>query len=89
MPKKKATKADTTIQVDAPISESQGVVQIDAEKVVLKPEPTDLEKIEAEMHEISPTLADLKKNDRAKYIVAYRRYMWLIGERDRIKAEQS
>lgn len=47
-------------------------------------ELTDLEKIEAEMSEISPTLKDLKKNNPAKYKEVYRHYMWLVGERDRL-----
>lgn len=50
-------------------------------------EPTDLEQIEAEMSQIHPTLHDLKRNDPARYKEVYRRYMWLVGERDRIKAE--
>lgn len=50
-------------------------------------EPTDLEKVEAELREISPTLSGLKHNNPAKYKEVYRHYMWLVSERDRIKAE--
>lgn len=49
------------------------------------PELTDLEKIEAEMREISPRLKDLKHNNPEKYKTVYRHYMWLVGERDRLK----
>lgn len=47
-------------------------------------EETELEKIEAEMRAISPTLPDLKKNNPLKYREVYKHYMWLIGERDRL-----
>jgi hypothetical protein len=51
-------------------------------------EPTDLEVVEAELRAISPTLPDLKKNNPARYKEVYKRYMWLVGERDRVKAEK-
>ena len=43
---------------------------------------TDLEKVEAEMRAISPTLSELKRNNPAKYKEVYKRYMKLIEERD-------
>lgn len=49
-------------------------------------EPTELELVEAEMREISPTLKDLKQNHPGQYKIVYRRYMWLVERRDQLKA---
>jgi hypothetical protein len=54
-------------------------------EIVKAIEPTDLEKIEAELGEISLTLKGLKQNDPAKYREVYKRYMWLIAERETLK----
>lgn len=47
-------------------------------------EQTELEKVEAELRSISPTLSELKKNNPPKYREVYKHFMWLISERDRL-----
>ena len=82
--KKKVTKEEITVVVDAPIDESQGVIQIDSE-VIPRREPTALDLIFAEIEEIKPQLVGLKHKDREKFGQLHGRFLYLIAERDRIK----
>lgn len=53
--------------------------------VDLLAEPTELEKVEAEMREISPRLPGLKANDSEQYEKVYKRYLWLVEQREALK----
>jgi hypothetical protein len=44
-----------------------------------------LDEIEAELGRISPRLKDLKHNDPGAYRETYKRFMWLIAEREKLK----
>jgi len=65
-------------EVAAPVEE----VAAPAEEIFKDPE---LEKIESEMRAISPTLFALKRENPLKYREVYRRFMWLVAERDKLK----
>lgn len=87
--KKKKSPVESHRDLPVSVEEKTNEVNITVGKGEVMGEYTitldaDLEKIKAEMSEISPTLKDLKKNNPAKYKEVYRHYMWLVGERDRL-----
>lgn len=51
-------------------------------------EPSELERIEAEMREISPRLKEIQANDPENYTRIYNHYLNLVEQRTQLLKEQ-
>ncbi len=50
-----------------------------------KKELTEFEQVDAEIHEISPRLSELKRNDPEEYEKVYKRFLWLVERREQLR----